>query len=151
MNRTFRTMFFAAAVGTALPAAAADDVTTYTTDTVFADVAFEVNGAIINRGYVVDYHGLIGEMLQRTAEDVGADKALYRNAEFFQFCSAVVSREAMEADIGNIAYCPYVVFVYETEGDPGTVHVGFRRLPAGGGRDKVNEMLDEIAREAAGQ
>lgn len=151
MDRMLRTMFFAAAVVMALPAAAADDVTTYTTDTAFVDVAFEVNGAIINRGYVVDYHGLIGEMLQRTAEDVGADRALYRDAEFFQFCSAVVSREAMEADIGNIAYCPYGVFVYEAEADPGTVHVGFRRLPAGGGRDKVNEMLDEIAREAAGQ
>ncbi|MEQ8294866.1 MAG: DUF302 domain-containing protein [Nitratireductor sp.] len=135
----------------ALPAVAADDVTVYETDTPFADVAFDLGDAIVNRGYVVDYRGFIGEMLQRTAEDVGAQKALYKNAEFFQFCSAVISRRAMEEDIANIAYCPYVVFAYETESEPGTVRVGFRRLPEGGGRDQVNALLDEIAREAVGE
>jgi hypothetical protein len=68
-----------------------------------------------------------------------------------QFCSAVASRQAMEADIGNIAFCPYVLFVYEAADDPGTVVVGFRRLPEGGGRDHINDLLDEIAREAAGE
>ncbi|MCR4268610.1 DUF302 domain-containing protein [Nitratireductor sp. ZSWI3] len=134
-----------------VPAIAAEDVTLYQTEEPFEDVALGVSDGIVNRGYVVDYHGLIGQMLERTAADVGASKALYRNAEFFQFCSAVLSRQVMEQDIGNIAYCPYIVFVYETEEQPGTVQVGFRHLPEGGGRDKVNELLDEIAREAAGQ
>ena len=89
-------------------------------------------------------------MLKRTAADVGGQKALYREAEFFQFCSAVVSRKAMEADIGNIAYCPYVVFAYEAEDAPGKVVVGFRRLPDGDGRDEVNALLKEITREATG-
>jgi hypothetical protein len=130
---------------------AADDVTTYTTDGDFALVAGDLSDAIINRGYVVDYHGLVGEMLQRTAGDVGADKELYKGAELFLFCSAVVSRKAMEADIGNIAYCPYGLFVYEAASEAGTITVGYRRLPAGEGRDEVNALLDEIAREAAGQ
>lgn len=132
-------------------AMAADGVTTYETQTDFADVAADLEDAIINRGYVVDYHGFIGEMLKRTAADVGGADPLYKDAEFFQFCSAVVSRAAMEADIGNIAFCPYVLFVYEPEKTPGTVTVGFRRLPDGKGRDEVNALLDEIAREAAGQ
>lgn len=127
---------------------AADDVTTYETQGDFEDVAAEVNDAIVNQGYVVDYHGFIGDMLKRTAEDVGSDKVLYENAEFFQFCSAVLSRKVMETDIGNIAYCPYVVFVYEAK--PGTVTVGFRRLPAGGGRDEVNTLLEGIAKSATG-
>ena len=127
---------------------AADDVTTYETQGDFEDVAAEVNDAIVNQGYVVDYHGFIGDMLKRTAEDVGSDKVLYENAEFFQFCSAVLSRKVMETDIGNIAYCPYVIFVYEAT--PGTITVGFRRLPDGNGRDDVNALLDEIAKEAAG-
>jgi hypothetical protein len=114
-------------------------------------VSADLQDAVVNRGYVVDYLGRVGEMLKRTAEDVGATKALYKDAEFVQFCSAVVSRAAMEADIGNIAFCPYVLFVYEAEATPGTVTVGFRRLPAGEGRDDVNALLDEIAREAAGQ
>ena len=135
-------------LGLAPPALAGDDVTTHVADAEFADVVIDLEDAIVNRGYKIDYRGYIGEMLKRTAEDVGGTKALYRNAEFFQFCSAVVSRKAMEADIGNIAYCPYVIFVYEAT--PGTITVGFRRLPDGNGRDDVNALLDEIAKEAAG-
>ncbi|MDQ2705363.1 MAG: DUF302 domain-containing protein, partial [Pseudomonadota bacterium] len=130
---------------------AQEDVTLYTSDAPFEDVAFGVDSAIVNRGYVVDYHGRVGEMLRRTAEDVGAVKPLYRDAELFAFCSAVVSREVMEENVANIAYCPYIVFVYEAEAEPGIVKVGFRRLPQGEGRDKVNQLLDGIAREAAGR
>ena len=152
MKRVLRiAAFVLATFAPAALAEAADDITVYETDTPFADVAFDLGGAIVNRGFVVDYHGFIGEMLQRTAEDVGAQKALYKNAEFFQFCSAVISRRAMEEDVANIAYCPYVVFAYETEAAPGSVRVGFRRLPEGGGRDQVNALLDEIAREVAGE
>jgi uncharacterized protein (DUF302 family) len=143
--------FAAALMLFACPAQARDDLTIYQSDAAFEDVVSDVDNAIINLGYVVDYRGRIGEMLQRTAADVGATKALYRNAEFLQFCSAVVSREVMEQNIANIAYCPYIVFVYETEDEAGTVNVGFRRLPDGEGRDKVNELLVGIAREAAGQ
>lgn len=144
------------AMAVALPlsagaAAADDDVTVYQSREAFEDVAFNIRNAIIDRGYVVDYHGRIGEMLQRTAQDVGARKTLYRNAEFFQFCSAVLSRAVMEEDVGNIAYCPYILFAYESEADPGTVILGFRHLPSGGKRDEVNALLDEIAREAADQ
>lgn len=134
-----------------MPTSAQDRVTSYTTTSAFADVAADLEDAIINRGYVVDYHGLIGDMLKRTAVDVGSSVALYKDAEFFQFCSAVVSRTAMETDIENIAFCPYVLFVYEPEAAPGSVTVGFRRLPDGPGRDEVNILLDGIAREAAGQ
>lgn len=141
----------AVAASTSSAAVAADDVTTHIVEAPFADVAADLEDAIVNRGYLVDYHGHIGEMLQRTAEDVGAAKPLYRNAEFLQFCSAVVSRKAMEADIGNIAYCPYILFAYEKEAEPGKVTVGFRRLPAGPGRDEVNTLLEEIAREASGE
>lgn len=134
-----------------LPASARDDVTTYSSDAPFADVAADLADAIVNRGYKVDYHGFIGDMLARTAEDVGASKKLYRGAEIFQFCSAVVSRAVMEENIENIAFCPYVLFVYEADAEPGVVKVGFRRMPEGEGRDQVNTLLDEIVKEAAGQ
>ena len=129
--------------------AAGDDVFTVTTDTAFADAAQGVNDAIVNKGFKVDYHGFIGDMLKRTAGDVGATKELYKDAEFFTFCSAVVSRAVMEADIGDIAYCPYVVFVYEDIATPGKVTIGHRTLPAGGARDQVNELLGEIVKTAA--
>ena len=134
---------------TAAPAmAAGDDVYTATSDAPFADAAVAVNNAIINKGYKVDYHGFIGEMLKRTAEDVGASKVLYKDAEFFTFCSAVTSRAVMEADITDIAYCPYVVFVYEAASAPGTVTIGYRTLPEGGAREQVNMLLKEIVDSA---
>jgi len=131
--------------------ARAQEVTTYSVQAPFEEVSQDLGDAIINHGYKIDYHAFIGDMLKRTAKDVGAKKSLYKDAQFMQFCSAVASRQAMEADIGNIAFCPYVLFVYEAADDPGTVVVGFRRLPEGGGRDHINNLLDEIAREAAGE
>ena len=129
--------------------AAGDDIFTVETEQGFAETAQAVQDAIVNKGYKIDYHGHIGDMLKRTAEDVGAAKQLYKDAEFFTFCSAVVSRKVMEGDIGDIAYCPYVVFVYETVDAPGKVIVGHRKLPEGGERDQVNAILDEIATSAA--
>ncbi len=132
-------------------ARAQDDVTTFTTEAPFAEVIADLEDAVVNRGYVVDYHGHIGDMLARTAGDIAGAKPLYKAAEILQFCSATVSRKAMEEDIANIAYCPYVLFAYESAEDPGKVTLGFRRLPDGGGRDEVNTLLEEIAGEAAGQ
>ncbi|MEX0409240.1 DUF302 domain-containing protein [Aquibium sp. LZ166] len=129
--------------------AAGDDVVTVETTNAYDDVAAAIENAIVNRGYVIDYRGHVGEMLQRTATDVGATKDLYSDAEFFAFCSAVLSRKVMEAEIGDIAYCPYVVFVYEAAAAPGKVTVGFRKLPPGGPRDEVNDLLTGIVEEAA--
>ena len=129
--------------------AAGDDVFTVETDQGFAETAQAVQDAIVNKGFKIDYHGFIGDMLKRTAGDVGATKQLYKDAEFFTFCSAVVSRKVMEGDIGDIAYCPYVVFVYERADEPGKVIVGHRKLPEGGERDQVNTILDEISTSAA--
>lgn len=131
-------------------AQAGDDLyMTTTSNQSFDDTAAAVESQIINRGYAIDYRGFIGDMLKRTAGDVGASKQLYKDAEFFTFCSAVLSREVMEENIADIAYCPYSVFVYETEEAPGTVTVGFRMLPEGGKRDAVNQLLKEIADGAA--
>ncbi len=120
----------------------------------FEDVAEYVADAIVNRGLVIDYRGYIGRMLQRTGKDAGSPKPLYRDAQFFQFCSAVWSRRTMEADPANIAYCPYVVFVYELAAKPGIVHVGYRRPAQAGSAESrtalaaVEKLLAAIVREA---
>ena len=93
----------------------------------FDDVSIDVEKAIANRGFVVDFKANIGEMLTRTATDVGSTKTIYRNAVTWQFCSALLSRKMMEIDASNIAYCPYVVFAYETVAGAGTVVVGYLR------------------------
>ena len=144
------------ALGCTISASASDygDFKLYSTKSSFDNVRANVEDAIVNRGYVIDYHGFVGKMLNRTGQDVGSSKATYKEAEFFQFCSAVLTRKMTEADPRNIGYCPYVVTVYELASDPGRVYVGYR-LPALAGSEEskrtlgaVGELLDKISREA---
>ncbi len=132
-------------------------VVSVTVERPYDEVRQDLEDAIINRGYVVDYNAYIGDMLSRTAADVGAAKAVYTNAEAMQFCSAVLSRKAMEADPMNIAYCPYVLFVFERADTPGTVTVGHRKLGDGQSAASaealgvIDAVLTEIVEEAAGE
>jgi hypothetical protein len=127
----------------------------YESKATFDQARHDLEDSIINRGYVIDYNAKIGAMLERTAGDVGG-RPIYSNAETMQFCSAVLSRKAMEADPSNIAYCPYVLFVYVRADVPETSVVGFRRLSETGSESsraalkEINSVLDGIAREAAG-
>ena len=134
-----------AALTMAAPAFA-EGVTTYTTDASFEDAAFAVESAIVGRGLVVDYVSHVGAMLNRTGEDVGSDAKLFEAADVFIFCSAVTSRSVMEADLMNIAHCPYGIFVADTGSE---VMVGFRNYPEGA-MQEVQSLLDEIAQEAVG-
>ncbi|SMX21950.1 DUF302 domain-containing protein [Boseongicola aestuarii] len=116
-----------------------------TYDGSFDDAAFAVESAIVGQGLVIDYVSHVGEMLNRTGADVGSEQMLFKQADIFVFCSAVVSREVMEADPMNIAHCPYGIFV--AENDDG-VMIGRRDYPEGA-MDKVEELLDAIITEAA--
>ena len=122
----------------------AQEATTYEFDGAFDDATFSVESAIVGRGLVIDYVSHTGEMLARTAGDVGSDKKLFDGADIFLFCSAVLSRKVMEADLMNIAHCPYAVFVTDVDGK---VEVGYRNMPEGPMKE-VQALLDEIAQEA---
>ncbi|MEP3595933.1 DUF302 domain-containing protein, partial [Parvibaculum sp.] len=124
-----------------------DGITSYKVDGTFEDATFAVENAIIGRGLVIDYVSHVGTMLNRTAEDVGSDVKLFEDADVFIFCSATASRSVIEADLMNIAYCPYGIFVADAGGD---VTVGFRNLPEGA-MQKIQDLLDSIAQEAAGK
>ena len=127
--------------------AAAQGITAYQVDSSFEDATFALENAIIGRGLVIDYVSHVGDMLARTAADVGSDVKLFEAADVFLFCSATASRRAMEADPANIAYCPYGIFVADSGEE---VTIGFRNLPEGA-MDEVQSLLDGIAREAAGK
>jgi len=129
--------------------AAADGVTVYAYDGSFADASFEVESAIVDRGLVIDAVSHVGAMLNRTAEDVGSDAVIFKEADIYQFCSAVLSRKAMEADPLNLAFCPYGIFVFEAGDGSGVVKVGYRHFPKGP-LDEVQALLDEIARQVTG-
>ena len=109
----------------------------------FADVRADVEDAIINLGLKIDFNGRVGDMLKRTGADVGSVKAIYTHAEYFAFCSAALSRAAMEADPSSIGFCPYTIFVYERAEAPGTVYFGYRR-PALLGSDASRKAIGDI-------
>ncbi|MEQ9261316.1 MAG: DUF302 domain-containing protein [Roseovarius sp.] len=113
----------------------------------FEDATFAVESAIVNKGLVIDHVSHVGEMLNRTAADVGSDKVLFEQADIFLFCSAVVSRAVMEADPSNIVHCPYGIVVTETaEG----VMIGHRDYPEGP-MDEVEALLGGIVTEAVAE
>lgn len=139
---------FTAALGLATATTAwAEDAITVPFNGSFEDATFAVESAIVGKGLVIDYVSHVGEMLNRTGEDVGSDAMLFEAADIFIFCSAVLSREVMEADPMNIAHCPYGIFVAEREG---AVMVGYRDYPDGE-MQKVEDLLSEIVAEATSQ
>lgn len=153
----FKFLVFGILLVASLSASALEGISEVKVEAAFEDVAQDISDAIINRGYTVDHKSYIGKMLKRTRSAVGSDKEIYKNAELVQFCSAVLSRNMMEADPGNIAFCPYVIFYYEKADEPGVIHIGFRRMSEQGSEASktamitINSLLEEIIGEVAGK
>jgi uncharacterized protein (DUF302 family) len=121
----------------------------------FKDVRQDVEDAIIAEGLKIDFNGHVAQMLERTGADIGSTRAIYKGAEYFAFCSAKLSRDALEADAANLGICPYVVFVYETAAEPGKIHIGYRRPPpapspaSAAAIAAIDKLLDKIINAAA--
>jgi uncharacterized protein (DUF302 family) len=128
----------------AATAVAAQDHAVTVFDGDYDDASFAVESAIVGKGLVIDYVSHVGEMLARTGADVGSDVTLFEDAQIFVFCSASLSRQMMEAELMNIAHCPYGVFVADT-GD--AVLIGHRTYPDGPMKE-VEALLAEIVQEA---
>ncbi len=122
----------------------AEPAVVYAYDGSFDDATFSVEDAIVSQGLVIDYISHTGEMLKRTGKDLGAKKEIFKAADIFLFCSAVVSRKMMEADPLNIAHCPYSIFVFENEDG---VKIGHRNYPEGIMK-QVQELLSGIVKAA---
>jgi len=128
----------------------------YVVEGEYEDVRYDLEDAIVARGLTVDHVSHVSDMLQRTAGVVEGATQIYKKGEQFQFCSAKLSREAMQADPANIVFCPYMVFMYERVDEPGKVHVGYRKLNEIGSErsikalNAVNTLLKGIITEASG-
>jgi uncharacterized protein (DUF302 family) len=138
----------------AAPASSNASYVRYDTQGIYADVREDLSQAIINRGLVISGVSHIAEMLDRTGKDVGSEKKIYLHAEALQFCSAVISRRAMEADSHNAVFCPYTISVYELANEPGKIYVSYRKAPevnSTASREamaQVEKLLADIVSEA---
>nr|WP_319948669.1 DUF302 domain-containing protein [uncultured Shimia sp.] len=128
-------------------ASANDTAVTYTVDQDYDDVTFGLESAITDKGLVIDAVNHVGEMLERTKEDVGGTQTVFLKAEVFSFCSATLSRKVMEADPMNLQFCPYGIFVMQTPDAPDQTTIGYRILPEGPMKE-VQALLDDIVQEA---
>lgn len=147
MTRIITTVIFVFSLGTPLMA---QDYTYRTVNESFDDVSFSLESAILDMGLAIDSISHVGDMLERTRADVGSDIILYSDALIYSFCSASISRQVMEIDIMNIAFCPYGIFMFSTPGHPGQTTIGHRVMP-GDSMAPVNDFLDAIIAEAIGE
>lgn len=135
---------------------AAAGITSKTKNGAYEDVMQDLQDAIINKGFVIDYIGNVDDMLKRTGGTVGSESP-YLAAKYLHFCSAQLTHAAVEADPLNLAVCPYVVFVYEAKAQPGTIVVGYRDMPNGANEastsaiDEIEKLLDEVIAEATSE
>ena len=120
-----------------------NDYGTYQVEEDIDDVLFALENEIIGRGLKIDTVSHVATMLERTRLDVGGTKKIFREAQIFSFCSAKLSREMMEINPANLAFCPYKIFIYATLDAPDTTVVGHDIFPEGEMK-KVEALLDSI-------
>jgi hypothetical protein len=129
-------------------AAAGQEFKTYTTDEPFGDVAFAIESAILSKGLVIDHVSHTGAMLERTRADIGSDVVLFLAADVYEFCSATISREVMEADRENFNFCPYAIRISERPETAGTITISHQTYR--GTMEPVNALLESIVADALG-
>jgi uncharacterized protein (DUF302 family) len=146
---------FVASLLVAVPAVAAAqsgsfaDVRVVAVSATYEDAKDRLSTAIEGKGLKIDRMAQIGEMLDRTGADLGAKRRVFERAEIFEFCSARLSREMMEADPRNIVLCPYGIAVYALPGERGKAFFAYRVPSTRAGTAPVANLLRDIVKEAA--
>jgi uncharacterized protein (DUF302 family) len=125
----------------------AGEARSYRVEEPIEDVLFAIEQEIIGRGLKIDAVSHVGDMLARTGADLGAKERIFFRAEVFSFCSATLSREVMQINPANVAFCPYTIFAYTTPDEMDVTHVGHDSFPEGE-MQKVEAFLDDIIKTA---
>ena len=114
----------------------------------FADVRDDLSNAILAKGMVISSVSRVGEMLERTGQDLGGASPIYGDAEVLEFCSAVISRRALEADPHSIVYCPYRIAIYSLPDAPEQIYLAYSRLNASipGASQTALEAVEDMLR-----
>lgn len=115
----------------------------------FATAREAVLEAIEADGLVVSAVLPFGQLLARTASDLGKPASPLRQAEIIQFCSARLAWALIEEDPAQLVFCPLSLALYERAEAPGQVFLAFH-TPAvsGAARRQLVELLQKIAGQA---
>lgn len=126
----------------------------FKTEGVFDEVKENVRLAIENQGLVINYTAQVGDMLERTGNDLGFTDHTYLAGDVMEFCSADLTRKMVAADPSNLVFCPYAVHLYELAAEPGVIYVGYKRpMPVGNEESQaalmaIDDLLARIVEEA---
>lgn len=95
----------------------------------YAEARAALLDAFVEEGLAPPAVSQFGDMLARTAPELGHRADFYGQAEIFSFCSAQVSGRMIAEDVRHIALCPMTVALYTLPGRPRTVFL-LSRPPA---------------------
>lgn len=149
-RRTASAVLAALALALPMRAAATDIVERRLDGVAFEEVALAVEDAIAAEGLTPPTVNAFGEMLARTAADLGHRPDLYRDARIYTFCSARVAATLTAESARNIALCPLSIAIHTQPQAPGQVFMSYRPtgLRSPGGR-LADALLQRVARRAA--
>jgi uncharacterized protein (DUF302 family) len=108
----------------------------------FQEVRDLLQIAIEGKGLKITHTNMIADMLERTGEDIGSTRQIYVGGEQFEFCSATLSRQMMEADPHAMVMCPYSISVYTVPNDK-NVYIAYRK-PAATRNPALKKALAEL-------
>ena len=131
----------------------AGDYAVYEADSSFEDVLDALRFGIEERGLYINNVMNMGEMLERTGQDLGADTQIFTRAESIEFCSAVLSRQMTSEDPRLVVNCPFIIAVYTLPDQPDTTYIAHRAIPpaetaASPAMQAVADMLKGLAEAA---
>ncbi|MFT5482589.1 MAG: hypothetical protein ACI9GW_001240 [Halieaceae bacterium] len=117
----------------------------YSTVGTFHDVKADLVQAIESRGIVISYTAHAANMLQRTADAVGALGKTYKNADILLFCKADLTYHLTLKNPHNLSLCPYSVSIYTLATDWEAVYLSIRAPnPSVPEYQPVHDLLVEI-------
>ncbi|HJV25243.1 MAG TPA: DUF302 domain-containing protein [Aromatoleum sp.] len=102
----------------------------------YEDARAALLDAMVDEGLAPPGINPFGEMLARTAPDLGHRADFFEHAEIFSFCSARISARLVTEDRHNIALCPLTIALYTLPAKPQTVFLSYRKpaIASTGGR-----------------
>jgi len=115
-----------------------------------ADIRQDLEDAIIGRGLVISAVAHVGDMLARTAADLGFNGSPFIAADVVEFCSALLTHRLTAADPSAIIHCPYRIAVYSLPDRPDTVYLAYTKPTASGVTpelEAVEKLLHDLVEE----
>lgn len=119
-------------------------------DMPWEDLRLALEDAIAAEGLTAPTVSHFGDMLARTAPDLGHRADLYAHAEILSFCSVGVAARLVTEAAEQIALCPLSIAVYALPGEPGRSYLAYRRPPqTGAGSAAAEALMRRLAKRAA--